>query len=177
MWIKRWCIIRITKCFSKNNSVQINHSPVYAYLFFFPSFVEHINLKSRRNRRFKSKRSKDPFLSDSPQSLFTVNRMFSRWPMTTIYPLRFLLSVVWDEVARLLGDEKSPFMDRFKASRNVKCRFSPPFNAATSTVEVNLKEEFGSWLLGNHRKFTQFLLPRGIKSFSIIYDQSETNFL
>lgn len=111
--------------------------------------------------------------SDSPQSLFTVNRMFSRWPMTTISALLFAfrgLGRGCSSSSRYQTRSLLLWIDlRRHGTLNVASRHP---STLLRPQEVNLKEEFGSQLLDNHRKFTQFLLVRilrGIKSFSFFF--------
>lgn len=114
---------------------QSSFSSISIYLFWLSLNVsfDQCEQKSRweRNRRFRSKRSKS--VSQTPLNLFSqLIECFhgGQWPLS---PLRFCFPWSGLLVFSSIPDEKSPFMDRFKASRNVKCRFSPPFNAATST--------------------------------------------
>lgn len=83
--------------------------------------------------------------SDSPQSLFTVNRMFSRWPMTTISALLFAfrgLGRGCSSSSRYQTRSLLLWIDlRRHGTLNVVSRHP---STLLRPQEVNLKEEFGS---------------------------------
>lgn len=90
--------------------------------------------------------------------------MSSRWPVTTISSAAAFHTPALGRVLPLLDTQRvSPSTVRFKASRDVKCRRSTPFDtlrqSQTPDGERQIFKEFGSWSLRNYRKFSGFFHP------------------
>lgn len=103
MWIKRWCIIRITKCFLKNNSVQINHSPVYAHLFFF-RFSLNISIWNQDATVVSSRKDRKIRFSRTPLNPFSqLIECFhgGQWPLS----IRSAFCFPWSGTRLLVSSE------------------------------------------------------------------------